>query len=153
MNVARPSPFYLDYMKDHYSDIHIIWVGQNNGSDQDRAIDDAKAIINKMKVLDKRYLVLSKPVSSTEATTKSERDAVDAKFFAEFGRRFIAIRQYMIEFGLQDAGITATTQDIADIASGTVPTSLRADTVHFTADGYQIVAQQVFNRLNEFGWV
>lgn len=153
VSVTRPSPFYLDYAKEHWGDIHIIWIGQNNGTDQDRAIADAKAIINKMNALDKRYIVISKPVSSTEPTTKAERDALDAKFFAEFGRRFIPIRQYLIEYGLQDAGITATAQDNIDIANGTVPSSLRSDGVHFKEATYKIVAQQVFNRLTEFGWI
>lgn len=153
VNVTRPAPFYLDYSKQHWGDIHIIWIGQNNGTDQDRAIADTKAIIQKMEALDKRYLVISKPVSSNETTTKAERDAIDAKFFAEFGRRFIPIRQYLIEYGLQDAGITATAQDNIDISNGQVPQSLRVDTVHFTTAAYMSVAQQVFNRMKELGWI
>ena len=153
VSVARPAPFYLDYAKQHYGDIHIIWVGQNNGTDQDRAIADTKAIIQKMETLDKRYLVISKPISSTETLTKVERDALDAKFFDEFGRRFIPIRQYLIEYGLQDAGITPTAQDNIDIANGQVPQSLRVDTVHFTTPAYISTAQQIFNRLNELGWI
>ncbi|MCF6764128.1 hypothetical protein, partial [Pseudomonas fragi] len=71
----------------------------------------------------------------------------------EFGRRFIPIRQYLVKYGLADAGITPTAQDNADMASGTVPTSLRFDGVHWLAPGYTILANIVFQRLKELEWI
>ena len=63
------------------------------------------------------------------------------------------LSQYLVEYGLQDAGITPTAQDLIDISNGVVPSSLRADAVHFTADGYTILAQQVYNKLEQLGWL
>ena len=139
----RPSPFYLDFAKAHLGDIHIIWIGQN-GPSTDRAISDAKAMIEHMNTLSKRYLVISKPTASTTD---------DAAFFGAFGERFVPIKRYLIEFGLQDAGITPTDQDLADIAANNIPSSLRSDAVHWNAAGYAILGQQVFKKLNQLGWI
>lgn len=143
ITIDRPKPFYLDVAAPRLGDIHIIWIGQN-GPSTARAISDAKAIIQRMQALDKRYLVISKPTST---------DADDSLFFAEFGRRFVAARKYLVQYGLQDAGITPTAQDNTDIANGIVPTSLRADAVHWTAQGYTILANLLFNRIKELGWI
>ena len=112
-----------------------------------RAIQDAKAIIQRMTALDKRFLVISKPGGS------STSDVDDAMWFAEFGRRFIPIRQYMVKYGLADAGITPTAQDITDMANGTVPTSLRSDSVHWLGVDYTILANIIFQRLYEMEWI
>lgn len=141
--INRPAPFYLNYSKEHLGDIHIIWIGQN-GPSTTRAISDAKAIIQRIEALSKRFIVISKPTST---------DADDSLFFAEFGVRFIPIRKYMIKYGLSDANIEPTAQDLTDISNGIVPTSLRSDAVHWTAQGYTILGNQIFKKLIELGWV
>ena len=148
----RPLPLYLDVGIESLGDIQIIWIGQNGdpsytGALTARAIQDAKAIIQQMTALDKRYLVMSKPGGT------SAQDAEDALWFAEFGRRFIPIRQYMVKYGLADAGITPTAQDLIDIANGTVPSSLRVDPTHFNPAAYNITGHLAFQRLIEFGWI
>ena len=142
----RPTPLYLDIGDQARGDITIIWIGQNGPNDV-RAIQDAKAIIQRMTALDKRYLVISKPGGS------STSDVDDAAWFAEFGRRFIPIRQYMAKYGLADAGIIPTEGDLADMARGAVPGSLRFDGVHWNAPGYIILANIVFQRLKELEWI
>lgn len=141
--VTRPVAWRTDFSEARRGDIAIIWIGQN-GPSNTRAIEDARAIIDHLEALNKRFLVISKPTSSA---------ADDAAWFAEFGRRFLAIRAYMVEYGLQDAGITPTAQDTTDISNGVVPTSLRTDSVHWTAAGYTILGNQVFKRLNELNWI
>jgi len=143
VSVTRPQPFRTNFSEDRRGDIAIIWIGQNGPTNQ-RAIDDARAIIQHMNALDKRWLVISKPTST---------DADDVAWFNEFGRRFIAARQYLMEFGLSDAGITPTAQDITDMAAGVIPSSLRADSVHWTANGYSILGNLVFQRLTEMDWI
>lgn len=144
--VNRPTPMYLDIGDQARGDLNIIWIGQN-GPDNTRAIQDAKAIIQRLTALDKRFLVISKPGGTTAS------DIEDAAWFAEFGRRFIPIRQYMVQYGLADAGITPTAQDITDMANGTVPESIRTDSVHWKAPGYIILANIVFKRLKELEWI
>jgi hypothetical protein len=141
--VDRPSPYRPYFSNARRGDIYVIFMGQN-GPSIDRAIQDTKAIIQHMTALNKRFIVISKPTGT---------DADDAKYFAEFGRRFISIRQYMVAYGLQDAGITPTAQDNIDIAAGVVPASLRVDSVHWNQAGSTICGTQVAKRLIELEWV
>lgn len=140
----RPRAFRTDDSYKHRGDIFVLWLGQNNAGDDGRAISDDRAIIEDMQAAEKRWLVISRP-STTEA--------VDQTYFTQFGRRFIAIRRYMVDYGLADRGITPTAQDITDIGKDIIPTSLRSDGTHFNEDGYRIVADQVNRRLREMGWV
>lgn len=139
----RPMEFHLDIARQNADAIHVIWIGQN-GPSVDRAISDAKAMIERIESPIKKYIVISKPTST---------DADDAKYFEHFGNRFIAARKYLVQYGLEDAGITPTEQDLTDISNGIVPTSLRSDSVHWLAQGYQILAKLIFNRMKNLGWI
>ena len=154
LTIDRPHPFYLEIAKPRWGDIHIIWVGQNNLADgAARHIADAKAMIQKMTAQNKKYIVIPRPFNSVEAYDKAQKDAFDAEFFSAFGRRCLLIRQYLVEYGLADAGLTATSQDLIDIANGTVPEQLRVDVVHWKSSAYQILATQVFNRIKELEYI
>ncbi len=144
--VNRPEPFITDYAKARQGDIKIIWIGQN-GPSEARAIQDAKAIIQSMRTLDKRYIVISKPSASP---------ADDALWFAEFGNRFIAAKKYLVEFGLADAGITPTEQDLTDMANYVIPLLLcnsSTDRLHWSAAGYAVLGKLVFKKLKQLGWI
>lgn len=141
--VTRPAPFRTDFSQDRRGDVVILWLGQNGPSNA-RAIADAQAIVEHLTALNKRYLVISRPSST---------DADDAAWHDAFGRRFIAARKYLVDYGLADAGITPTAQDNTDIAAGTVPTSLRIDGTHWNAAGYSILANLIDARLRELGWI
>ena len=142
----RPQDFYTNYALERRGDIKIIWIGQN-GPSTARAISDAKAIIQSMTPLKKRFLIISKPTST---------DAEDSEFFNEFGEYFVPIRKYLVEYGLEDAGITPTSEDITDMAAGRVPVSLCAsptDKIHWNATGYTIMANVLFKKLVKLGWL
>jgi lysophospholipase L1-like esterase len=66
-----------------------------------------------------------------------------------YGGRHLDIRQYLIDYGLTDAGITPTATDTANIADGIVPESLRVDGIHLNTTGYALVAAKVEERLTE----
>lgn len=142
----RPTQMYLDIAEPSRGDVLLIWIGQN-GPDTTRAIQDAKALIQRMTALDKRYLVIGKPGGT------SAQNVDDSLWFAEFGQRFISIRQYMVQYGLADAGLTPTSQDLIDIQNGTIPSSLRVDSTHWIAAGYTILGNLVFQRLIEMEWI
>lgn len=146
----RPTPFYLDFAEARRGDIAIFWMGQNNETPSESVIADAKAMINHLKPMAKRYLVISrpKPYLNLYAQISDEE-----KLYLEYGFRFINVRQYLIDYGLADAGITPTSQDLSDIAAGLVPSSLRSDGTHFNNAGYAVVAKIVFERLKQLGWV
>ncbi|SHH40306.1 hypothetical protein SAMN05216361_0053 [Marisediminitalea aggregata] len=139
-------PLYLTSSYAHQEDIAIIWMGQN-GPTNARTVNDARAVAAYLSPPQSRYLVLSKPGGN------SYQDADDAVFFAEFGRRFIPVRQLLSRYGLQWAGLTATQADLDDMATGAVPASLRYDAIHLNTPGYQCVAKIIFERLTELGWL
>lgn len=51
--------------------------------------------------------------------------AVNEKLAAAFGTHFLDIRSYLLEHGLEEAGIAPTDQDLMDLADGEIPSSLR----------------------------
>jgi len=170
IDITRPEPVYLNIGEQSRGDIAIIWIGQNqpnwvDGVDNytkvnERAINDAKAIIQYLTAIDKRYLVITAPSGG------HEKDPFDARWFEELGQRYIPIRQYMATpiyasngitivscYGLDDAGFEATPQDIIEIGEGRIPVSLRNDGVHWKAEGYEILAKIIYKKLKQLGWV
>lgn len=139
----QPLTFYTNFGEEHRGDIQIIWAGQNGPSNL-RSIQDVKAMVQHLNALNKKYLVINKPTST---------DAEDEAWAAEFGSRFIPIRKYMLEFGLKEAAITPTEQDMLDISNGKIPTSLRSDATHWNDKGYEVMGKYIFKTLKEFGWV
>ncbi|MET3517795.1 lysophospholipase L1-like esterase [Pseudacidovorax sp. 1753] len=142
----RPAPYRTDFSEARRGDIVCGWIGQNGPSNA-RAIQDALAIERHLSALKIRTIWISKPGGTSAA------DPDDAEWAATFGRRHIAIRPYLVAYGLADAGLAPTSQDTADMAAGAVPSSLRVDGVHLNAAGYAVVAQQVFQRILELGYM
>ena len=50
-----------------------------------------------------------------------------------FGEHFINMRAFMIEYGLETAGLEPTEQDLDDLANGRVPEQLKDDYTHFNS--------------------
>ena len=78
-----------------------------------------------------------------ESTYKTpwERALEDA-----FGKHFINMRRYLIDNGLEVAGIDATREDRAAVLEGKVPVSLRADWTHLNSYGYYVQAVAVYQK-------
>ena len=70
-----------------------------------------------------------------------------------FGEHFLDIRSYILQHGLEDAGITPTEQDQKDIADGEIPSSIRVDDIHGNAAFYKIIGEQVGQKLEELGYL
>ncbi|MEC0666278.1 SGNH/GDSL hydrolase family protein [Priestia flexa] len=147
--VNRPTAIITNAMKNNRSDIIVIWMGQNDG------VNDATEIIRLQKLMvdyltssNKQYLIIG-----LSSSTSAYRATMEQQFKKEFGRRFINIRDYLSKYGLEDAGIQPTQQDLDDMTVGAVPTSLRTDTVHFNTAGNTVIANQVYKRLVEMNIV
>jgi len=156
ITVNRPAPFYADVATPRRSDIFVYWIARNNINEVDQAIGDLQAMIQRQDNLAKRWLVLSEHNSATEPSGSGNFANVTSynqRARALAGRRFVDTRQYLIDYGLADAGITPTTQDQTDIANGVVPTSLRSDNLHLNASGSAVVAQLIRRRLIELEWM
>lgn len=147
-----PYPYRTNFSDLHRGDIYVIWIGQNGNSEEDVLVH-VQYMIDHMTALNKKFLIIPKPSST---------DLIDEEFERRWGRNVVKVRDYLAKpiydtdgvtiissYGLDDAGITPTAQDITDIGQGKVPTSLRVDSVHFNNAGYEITAELVYQRAIE----
>lgn len=109
--------------------------------------DMVSALLNRLP--DAKFIVLGTPNGSTAGESFGGArylTIVDAnnQLAALYGSHFIDIRVLMISRGLAINGITPTTQDSTDIANDVVPTSLRADAIHYNNAGH--IAYETFVR-------
>lgn len=138
------------------SAINIFWTGTNgswNAEGQDPS--DTSALVNLIKkqisyTCSDKYIVVGLPYSNLSAAN----DALKA----EFGEHFYDLKTYITSAqALIDAGVTATDDDTARIASGEIPPSLLnnypADTLHFNDKGYNVIANQLYQKLISLGYV
>ena len=138
-------------MKEYQNaDILIIWSGTNDTPDASsvsNVIDNIDAMINYSN--NDKYVI----IGLTSKYYMPEIEEVNQMLASKYGEHFLDIRKYILENGLSDAGISATAQDLEDIENGEIPTSLRADKVHFSESGYRIIGQQVYNKLISLGYI
>jgi len=131
----------------------ILWVGRNNASSRATVNSDIAAMV--AYSTSSSYLVLSVLNGTSEGVgTAAYTNIVtnlNADLATTYGTKFLDVRGYLVAHGLTDAGITATTGDVADVAADIVPRSLRYDSVHLNAAGYNVVATQVYNKLRALG--
>ena len=76
----------------------------------------------------------------------------EAALTAEFGDRFINMRQFLIDDGLAIAGLTPTREDAEDAAVGCISLQLRSDWTHLNSYGYYAKAQAVYQRGVQLGY-
>lgn len=131
-------------MKNNKGDIIIIWAGTNDT----RNIEDITSNIDAMLEYNNnsKYIIIG-------LTYKDDIANINQALYDKYGEHFLDIRKYILENGLQDAGIIATSQDLEDIENGEIPQSLRYDSVHFNATGYNLIGQQVYNKLVLLGYI
>ena len=129
--------------KDENKDeILVIFTGNDESTDIDEIIKAQKQMI-KYANTDK-YIVLG--------VVKDDSIYENSLLEKEYGSHFLNIKKYLIQNGLKDANITATKQDKADVGNSIVPTSLRSEGINGNSTYYKLVAQQVFNKINELGY-
>lgn len=131
-------------------DVVILFTGANDGLDKELA---ENLISTQKQILDhigsKHYIV----IGVTYAEELDDLVAINEQMAAAYGEHFLDIRDYFVRFGLEDAGITPTKEDEADMEKGLVPASLRQDRVHGTSDFYALLAGQVYRKLMHLGYL
>lgn len=133
------------------NDIIIIWSGSNNGyssSGVQELIDIQEDMIAYSG--SEKYII----IGLTSLDYMSDIDGVNRIMKEYWGDRYVDLREYMVtEQCLIDHGITPTETDIADIARGEIPASLRQDTIHGNQIFYDIVADMVAEKIDELGYL
>ena len=144
MTFNRPVFVSTDGSRNNRHDISIIFIGENKDYTSDEELcDEIQCAIDYLK--NNRYIVVSMHTSKqTESLTRKER--------IKFGEHFLYTKEYLSKYGLLDAGIEPTEDDIQAMSEGAVPPSLMSDGCHFTSDGYTIIANLVYEKGKELGY-
>lgn len=129
----------------------VIFVGQNGSTFTGLTGVDARiAIIDSMikHIGHDRYVILG-----LTSGTNTSRETDDNQMLAHYGNKFFPTRKLLVNYGLTINGLTPTSQDESDIAAGTVPTSLRSDSVHMNDYGYIAIGKMLADKIRSLGYV
>lgn len=131
-------------------DVLIIFTGTNDGPDTSSIYDIIEIQKAMLDYADcKKYVI----IGLTCKKVIPEIETVNEILAEEYGEHFLDIRSYLLSYGLAQAGLTPTAQDRADLKNGEIPSSLRKDYVHGNAYFYEILAGQVYRKLQYLGYV
>ena len=146
--INRPTAIRTDFdINKNSPRIMVIFMGQNGGYDNiEHLIQQHRLMIEHSKCKDFIVLGLS-------SDTESQRMEYEQSMKNEFGRRFISLREYLSKYGLEDAGIEATTEDIEMMAEGKTPKSLLSDNVHYNAICKTVIGKMLAKKIKELGMI
>jgi len=138
-----------------YSDyVAVVFIGENGGyTDSAELIRQQKAIIGRQRANHDRFIIVGSHTGTAEERAESE-----AAMEAEYGDKYINLRKYMSEDGIDDVnellgvGMKATARDRQMMGQGMTPESLLFDTVHFNQYGYALIGHLIYERMEESGY-
>ncbi|MGI1239333.1 hypothetical protein ACIAGK_29910, partial [Klebsiella quasipneumoniae subsp. similipneumoniae] len=176
--VSKPEPFiYYPYTidstntvasgvryDDHGDAINLLWVGRNNATQQGQILSDVKAIIGNLTAHHKRFVLLPEFQMASETKTTYGNGNIlwlnrELKKMAPNNYCEIDGIDLLANFNAHYN--PAYAQDVADIANGITPTSLRQDSLHPSQTlqanalyiGADVNAQFVYQFLLKKGWL
>ncbi|PTQ90743.1 SGNH/GDSL hydrolase family protein [Agitococcus lubricus] len=130
---------------DTTNSIGIIWVGRNNAAQTERVLSDIELIVNQFKHHQSSYLILTVLNGQGEGVNTGIHTKIlelNRRLIATYGQQVLDIRQVLVDSYRQDDAV-----DINNYQQDIVPQSLRKDGLHLNAQGNQIVAQAIYNKL------
>lgn len=128
--------------------INLFWMGENDAIYSGSAPTEANIAACVAGLTGRqRYLVFGCTRAEGSSNTAAMLDAIEANLRATYGTRFLDVRGYLM------SKHDGTANDLADIADGLVPRSLRSDIIHLNDKGYQHVAELVNAKLRNLGWI
>lgn len=149
ITVSRPALLETWGYRNQRNDVTIIWAGTNDTSNWQSISWTMENIIRMIETLNTdKYIIIGLTAKTLFSDIVSRNNAM----FRKFGRHFLDVRKYLLNYGLTDVGITPTEQDTTDISDGEIPSSLRSDSIHLNNYGYQGVANCVYRLGKELGY-
>ena len=128
--------------------IFIVFMGENGGfRDIDDLVYQQRQILALQGKNSDKYLILGMTSGTAE-----ERQELEERMTAEYGDKYINLREYLSTQGVYDAKISLTEADKEQMAIGKIPDCLLSDGLHFKPVGYQLIANIVYNRMWELGY-
>lgn len=92
-----------------------------------------------------KYIVVS--------LTQNDRNETNNLLKETYGNHYLDFKSYLLEKGLSDASIKATSQDQQNIANKNVPASLLADELNGNSQYNELLAKQIISKMQELGYL
>lgn len=122
-----------------------LWLGRNGASEGHEVVADIAATVAFLG--HRRYLVGAVlPSASDDAEALAGVSALNAALLVGHGSRFVDL------VALLQMGHDGSAEDLADVAAGLVPRSLRSDAIHLNDAGYASVAGAMQAATLAMGW-
>lgn len=83
--------------------------------------------------------------------TAAERKELEEKMEAQWGERYINLREILSSSRVYSFQVTVLDFDKKQMQEGRVPSCLRNDDVHLNGAGYRAVAEVIYERLKKLG--
>ncbi len=149
--LTEETPIKTFAMKDKRpDDILVIFTGSNDDPTPEtvQSVIDVQRDMLAYAGVD-RYVIIGL-TSKRKMPMAAEVNEVLAK---EYGEHFLDVRKDLLEHGLQDSGIEATAEDLADIADGYIPRSLLTDESHGNAAYYTVIGEALYQKMQEMNYL
>lgn len=112
-----------------------------------KTITYQRAIINQLNT--KNYIVVSLTSKRKFPIVKDMNSVLER----EHGEHFLNFRSYLLEHGLEDAGIAPTDQDKKDLENGYIPSSLLQDDINGNSKFNELLAKQLVKKMIELKYI
>lgn len=133
------------------NDIMVVWAGHNNDyvNGQGHMLIDTIDKMIKYHGSD-RYVVVG---MTAERRAPAYKD-INAALKEHYGDKFVDAQPYLADPArLTELGITPTAKDLEYLSKGwTPPSLLAADDLHLNQEGYDIIAELVYEKIVELGY-
>lgn len=137
----------FDRLHNKPENIPIFFMGTNDGVfDVDDMVNRHRLAI--LRACADRFLVLG--LSRVPGALKGKYEAA---MRSAFGRNFLSLREYLLQYGLADQGLTATNADTLALKNGDIPPQLLRDNTHYTDATRAEIGKQVYKRLIELNYI
>ena len=144
----------------HRNDLTVIWSGRNDPKQDSyipTIIANISSMVNYLENNQKQFLVLSvcngnRQTEGIGSDVYNNIISLNNQLYSTFGNNYVDLRKYMVEQAIYDAKITPTNDDLNDISSDCIPTSLRYDHIHFNEIGYQMAGKYIAKIILNKDW-
>lgn len=158
VEIEKGTPVITDVSDKYLDYVNVVFIG-TNGDFKNAAelIEQQKAILSRNNATPEKYIVVGiyklNNAQVKKAYGKEDHESFEAALGAEYGERFINLREYLTTDALDDAGIEPTDADIAEIGEGRVPPSLLVeDGLHLNSTGYTLLGKLIYERMDALGY-
>jgi hypothetical protein len=150
----------FDDAVNHRNDLTVIWSGRNDPMLDNyipTTIANISSMVSYLENNQKQFLIISvcngnRQTEGVGSDVYSNIISLNNELHSTFGYNYVDLRKYMVEQAIYDAKITPTNEDLNDIASDCIPTSLRYDHVHFNENGYRMAGKYIANIIRNKDW-